>query len=249
MPSFEIIILSFASFLAGFVDAIAGGGGVVIFPVFLFLGLPVSTIVSTNKIVSTFGTSVAAYTFYKRGKVTAEVIRPALPWAAAGALSGAVTILLLPNEFLKPVVSILIIAVALYCFFRPNLGSENKYHGLQSNQRWILFAGAFGLAFYDGFFGPGTGIFLTFFFIQVFKFDFVGAAGNTKILNLVSNFVSLLYFLTQGTIRFDLGIPMAVANVLGGYLGARTAISRGSAFVKWLYIIMAAATAAKLLLF
>lgn len=92
------------------------------------------------------------------------------------------------------------------------------------------------------------GIFLTFFFIQALKFDFVRAAGNTKVLNLISNVVALSYFLTQGKIRYDLGIPMALANMIGGYLGAHAAIAKGSSFIKWIYIVMAALTAGKLAL-
>ncbi len=242
----ELSILMVAAFAAGFVDAVAGGGGVIVFPAFLFLGLPVADIVGTNKLVSTLGTSVASWTYFKKGKVSSEIVRAALPWSVVGALAGAMLIVCLPNEFLRPVVSVLIIAVALYCFFRPNLGAESSYAGLTKRSITILRAGAFALAAYDGFFGPGTGIFLTFLFIHSFKLDFLRASGNTKILNLTSNVVSLLYFLTQGNIRYDLGIPMAAANILGGYIGAHTAISKGNSFVKWLYILMAILTAGKI---
>lgn len=242
----EIIVLTLAACIAGFVDAVAGGGGVITFPVFLFLNLPVANIVGTNKFVSTFGTSVAALTFFKKGKVSPEIVRVALPWSICGALGGAVAVLLLPNEFLKPVVSFLVIAVAVYCFIRPSLGSEHNYQGLDARGTRMLRCAAFGLAAYDGFFGPGTGIFLTFFFINGLKFDFVRAAGNTKVLNLISNVVPLAYFLTQGNIRFDLAVPMAVANIFGGYVGAHTAVLKGNSFVKWVYILMAALTAAKL---
>ncbi|MBN8550242.1 MAG: TSUP family transporter [Deltaproteobacteria bacterium] len=244
----EILLLSVAAFVAGFVDAVAGGGGVVTFPVFLFLNLPVSQIVGTNKFVSTAGTLIATLTFFKKGKISPEILRLALPFSVAGALLGAVTVLLLPNEFLKPVVSVLIIGVALYCYIRPNLGAQHSYTGLTPRSSRLVCAAAFALAAYDGFFGPGTGIFLTFFFINVLKFDFVRAAGNTKALNLISNVVPLLYFLTQGTVRFDLAIPMALANIVGGYCGAHAAIRKGNSFVKWIYVTMALLTAGKLIL-
>ena len=162
----EIIVLSCASLLAGFVDAIAGGGGVVTFPVFLFLGLPVSQIVGTNKLVSTAGTSVAALTFLKKGLMQREVVGAALPWTFLGAIAGAATVLMVPNDFLKPCVSVLVVAVALYCYFRPQIGLDHTYEGITPRTRMLLVVAGFGLGFYDGFFGPGTGIFLTFFFIK-----------------------------------------------------------------------------------
>ena len=243
----QTLVLSIASFIAGFVDAIAGGGGVITFPTFLLLGLPIAQIVGTNKLVSASGTTVAAYTFLKKGMVQTEVILPALPFTFIGALAGAASILVLPNEFLKPAVSVLVIAVALYCYFRPAVGADHLYEGLSKRSRAITQLAAFGLGFYDGFFGPGTGIFLTFFFVKALGCDFLRATANTKVLNWMSNIAPLIFFLTQGNIRFDLGIPMLIANIAGGYLGAHTAISKGSIFIKWIYLIMAGLTAAKLL--
>ena len=243
----EILVLSFAALIAGFVDAVAGGGGVITFPTFMFLGLPVSQIVGTNKLVSTAGTSVAAYTFLRKGHVQKEVVNVAWPFTFVGALLGATIVLILPNDFLKPFVSFLVISVALYCYFRPALGIAHSYERLSKKSRLITQIAAFFLGFYDGFFGPGTGIFLTFFFIGILRCDFLRATANTKVLNWISNIVPLIYFLTQGNIRFDLGIPMLVANIIGGYVGAHTAISKGSKFIKWIYIIMAVLTAGKLI--
>lgn len=244
----EILILSFASLIAGFVDALAGGGGVITFPVFIFLGLPVSQIVGTNKLVSTAGTTVAAYTFLRKGYVQMDIIKVALPFTFVGALLGAAAVLILPNEFLKPFVSLLIITVAIYCYFRPTLGATNSYKNLSKKSKVITQIAGLLIGFYDGFFGPGTGIFFTFFFFGILHCDFLRATANTKVINLLSNMVALIYFLFQGNIRFDLGVPMLIANILGSYLGARTAISKGSKFIKWIYLIMAALTAGKLIL-
>lgn len=244
----EIALLSLAALVAGFVDAIAGGGGVVTFPVFLYLGLPVSQIVGTNKLVSTAGTAVAVVTYIRKRLIQKELVLPALPFAFVGSLIGAVLVLRLPNDFLKPLVSILIVAVALYCFFRPSLGIEHKYDGISKRRLLLLLLSMLLIGAYDGFFGPGTGIFMTFFFVRVIGCDFLRSTANIKVINWTSNLASLLYFLTQGNIRFDLGVPMLLANMAGGYLGANTAIQKGSGFVKWIYIVMAAATALKLLL-
>jgi len=242
-----ILLLTLASLAAGFVDAVAGGGGVITVPALIMAGLPVPAVVGTNKFVSVSGTTVAAWTFLRRGYVQGEVIRTAWPFTMAGALLGAATVLVLPNAFLRPLVSVLVILVAVYCFFRPALGQHNDAAPLTSATRNLTRLAGLALGFYDGFFGPGTGIFLTFFFVGVLQCDFLRATANTKILNWMSNIVPLAYFLFQGIVRFDLGLPMLAANVLGGYLGARTAIARGSAFIKWIYLAMAAMTAGKLI--
>ncbi len=243
----EILLLSLAALIAGFVDAVAGGGGVITFPVFLFLGLPVSEIVGTNKLVSTSGTTVAAFTFVKKGMAQKEVVRSALPFTIVGAMIGAASVSALPNDLLKPCVSILVILVAMYCYFRPAIGMDHLYQGFSTRARFLTQGAAFGLGFYDGFFGPGTGIFLTFFFIKALGCDFLRATANTKVLNWTSNIVPLLYFLTRGNVRFDIGIPMMIANIVGGYLGAHTAISKGSKFIKWIYLVMAVLTGVKLI--
>ncbi|MEW6713234.1 MAG: TSUP family transporter, partial [Candidatus Riflebacteria bacterium] len=238
----EILILVIASLLAGFVDAVAGGGGVITFPAFILCGLPISEIVGTNKLVSVSGTSVAAMTFINRGMAQREVVFPALLFTGIGAVSGAAIVLKLPNEFLKPWVSVLVIFVAIYCYFRPELGADHNYSGLDATGHFSLWFAALALGFYDGFFGPGTGIILTFFFIRFLGCDYLRAGANTKILNWTSNIVSLVFFLTYGTVRFEIGIPMIFANVAGGYLGARTAIAKGSRFIKWIYLSMAVLT-------
>jgi len=244
----EILFLSLAALLAGFVDAVAGGGGVITFPTFLLLGIPVSEIVGTNKLVSTAGTTVAAATFLKKKLPQKEILVTAIPFTIIGALAGAVSVLALPNDFLKPIVSILVIIVALYCYLRPALGIEHTFEGLTSRSKKLTMFTAFIIGFYDGFFGPGTGIFLAFFFIKFLGCDFLRATANTKILNWASNIVPLTYFLVCGNIRFDLGVPMLLANIVGGYLGAHAAISKGSQFIKWIYLAMAILTGAKLLL-
>lgn len=244
----EMLLLVIASFVAGFVDAVAGGGGVITFPTLLYAGLPISEIVGTTKLINTAGTTVAAITFFKRGTLNREIIKLALGFTVIGSLIGAATVLSIPNDFLKPCVSTLVICVALYCYLRPSLGVESRYQGLNAKTSLFVIAAALLIGFYDGFFGPGTGIFLTFFFIRVIGCDFLHATANTKVLNCVSNLVPLVYFLSKGNIRFDIGVPMLCANLLGGYLGARAAIAKGSGFIKWIYLVMAMLTALKLLI-
>ena len=248
MDYIPIIIASLAALVAGFVDAVAGGGGVITFPTLLMLGLPVSQIVGTNKFVSTCGTSAATYTFWRNGFISREVGVRAVPVVVVGSLLGAYLVLALPNDFLRPLAGTLTLAIALYAFFRPKLGAEHGYQGLTAPLTVKLLLAALIIGFYDGFFGPGTGMFLTLFFVRVLKMDFVNAAGNTKLLNLVSNVVPLTYFLFSGVVLFNYAVPMAVGNLIGGYLGAHAAVKVGPQLVRWIFIIMAAALSIKLMI-
>ena len=242
----EVLIATAAALAAGFIDAIAGGGGVILFPTLLLLNLPVPQIVGTSKITSTCGTSIAAYAFWRSGKLTPELLKVALPFTAAGAFAGAWLLLEIPSDFLKPIASALIFALAVYLSFRPALGAKDEYRGPTRTIWATVLVSALLIGFYDGFFGPGTGMFLTYVMIRFVKLDFVRAAGNTRVLNLMSNVVPLAYFIAMGNIRYDLGIPMAIANMLGGYYGARSAIRAGPKLVRIVSICMALLLAGKL---
>lgn len=246
-PAIELLIASCASLLAGFVDAVAGGGGLITFPALMLMGLPISTVVGTNKLVGTAGSSMSAYTFIRRKQVNPELLTFGFPLACCGAVFGAYLVLQIPNEFLKPFIGVFLLLLALYFFLRPKMGIENNYSSLGRNSKYVFLSFVFFFGFYDGFFGPGTGMFLTFIFIRFLKLDFVKAAGNTKVLNFASNIASLLFFIAFGTVNFELGIPMAVCNLVGGRLGANYAIKRGSGFVRWIFLIMSLLLAAKLL--
>jgi uncharacterized protein len=243
-----VIISSLAAFVAGFVDAIAGGGGVITFPTLIMLGLPVRLIVGTNKLVSSCGTLIAAITFFKSGQVNKEIVKFALPFTCVSALIGAIVVLQVSNDFLKPLVAILVLTLAVYMTFKPQLGGTSAYGGLSSQIQITLAIGASVLGFYDGFFGPGTGMFLAYLMVRYINLDFINATGNTKCLNLASNLVPLAFFISIGNIRYDLAIPMAIANMLGGYLGAKFAIKNGPQLVRITSIVMALALVAKMIL-
>lgn len=244
--AWEIAIACVAALAAGFVDAIAGGGGVITFPTLLLLNLPVSLVVGTNKLCNSFGTLAAALTFYRSGKLNSEILVRALPFTCIGSVIGAYLVLQIPNDFLRPVASILVLALAIYLAVRPSLGQSDNYSGLTDSSKRLLVVSALVLGFYDGFLGPGTGMFLAYVMVRWIGLDFVKAAGNTKVLNLASNLVPLAYFVSQGNIRYDLGIPMALANILGGYLGAHSAIKAGPKLVRTICIVMSTILAGKL---
>jgi len=234
-----IILSSIIAFIAGVVDAIAGGGGVIVLPTLLFLGLPVDMALGTSKLISSSGTLLAATNFIRKKKFSSFVIRYNVTCTALGAGVGALCISFLDTEIIKPFISILIISIALYFFFRPKIGLVSK-HEKPSNIK-ILFSaiGALAIGFYDGIFGPGTGAFLSFMFIKLLGQDFVLANGNTKVLNLVSNLVALSIFIFYGKIAWEIGIPMACAGMIGGLVGSNIAIKKGSSWVRWIFILMA----------
>lgn len=244
---FAALILSCgAAFAAGFVDAIAGGGGIIVFPTLLMLNLPVSFVVGTNKLVSSCGTTVAAFTFLRSGNVTKSILRAVIPFTCVGALCGAFTVLQISNEFLKPFASILVLVLAGYLVLRPAFGGSDTFRELTPRLRRLAMLAALVLGFYDGFFGPGTGMFLSYVMVRWLGLDFVKATGNAKVLNLLSNVVPLCYFISAGNVRYDLGIPMALANICGGYLGAHSAIRSGPKLVRVICIAMSLLLAFKL---
>lgn len=236
------------SFIAGFVDAIAGGGGVITVPALLILGLPIDQVLGTSKLISTCGTMVAARNFISSKQYSTFVLRTALYYTAVGALIGSLTVALIDPAFLKPFISVLIITIAVYFFLKPQLGIAETIEQLDSKKKFFILCAALGIGFYDGFFGPGTGAFLMFVFVRLAHQDFLRATGNTKILNLTSNVVALIVFILAGKVIWSIGLPMAFANMIGGYFGARYAMQKGASMVRWIFIVMAVIVSAKQLL-
>ena len=231
------------------VDAIAGGGGVINLPTLMFLGLPIELVLGTNKLAGTSGTIFAASKFIREKKYSGFVIKYGIIANAIGAAIGSYSISLISPELLKPVISFLVISIALYFFFKPELGVQNTNPVYTKAKIVISVIGAFLFGFYDGIFGPGTGAFLMFMFIRIIGQDFILSAGNTKVLNLTSNVVSLSIFIFQGNVLWSVGLPMAITGMLGGYLGAKLAIKKGASWVRWIFIVMAVLVGGKLVLY
>jgi len=195
MDIITISLACIAGLIAGTVDAIAGGGGIINLPTLMFLGLPVDMVLGTNKLLSTSGTVVAATKYIGNKKYSDFVIKYCLICTCIGAGLGALCASYVSPDILKPVVSIAVIGIALYLFFKPEIGVID-YDRKHTKLKILLTSiGAFALGFYDGLFGPGTGAFLTFMFIRFLGQGFILASGNTKILNLASNIVALSIFL------------------------------------------------------
>ncbi|MFP9136533.1 TSUP family transporter [Devosia sp. XGJD_8] len=244
-----IILLALAAvgMLAGFVDAIAGGGGMIALPALLSVGLPPVAALATNKLQGSIGTAMAALTFWRRGYVSLRALLPAVLLTFAGSLSGALVVRQLDVGLLEIAVPVALIGIALYFLFAPNLSDADKAARLPFG----LFVPVMGFAigFYDGVFGPGTGSFLTIGFVMLFGLGLTRASGNTKVLNLTSNLAALAIFIPAGDVVWPAAIAMAVGQVVGGYIGARTSIRYGARVIRPVVVVVSIALALRLLFF
>lgn len=247
MDLLTILFLCAAGFLASAVDSIAGGGGIINLPALLAAGIPPHLALGTNKFASTFGAVTSAYTFTRSGRVHLPLLKYQIPCTFIGAVLGVQTVLQINQKHLSVLILVLILAIAVYTVLKKDFGSEDKFSGLHRQNLFFGTLFAFGLGFYDGFFGPGTGSFLIFLFIAVFGFDFTIAAGNSKMLNFVSNIASVLIFALNGKINYLIGIPIAVAMIIGARIGSKFAIRNGAKVIKPIFIAIALAITVKLL--
>lgn len=242
-----LVALAGVGMLAGFVDAIAGGGGLISIPVLISVGLPPVAAFATNKLQSTVGTIIAAATYWRKGFIAFGTIWPAMIFAFGGGIAGAVAVKHIDTGVLDVLVPIALIAIAAYFTFAPRLTDADSHARLPV----AIFAPVMAVVvgFYDGLFGPGTGSFMTLGFILLFGFGVTRAAGNTKAVNLMSNVGALLLFLVAGDVVWPAAIAMAVGQVVGGYLGARTGIRFGAKLIRPLVVIVSVALALRLLFF
>jgi len=242
-----LIALGAVGLLAGFVDAIAGGGGMIALPALLSAGLPPVAALATNKLQSVFGTGMAAITYWRRGFVSLKALIPAIALTYAGSLCGALVVKQIDVSILDIVVPVALIGIALYFLFAPNLSDADKAARLLFG----LFVPIMGMiiGFYDGVFGPGTGSFLTIGFVMLFGLGLTRASGNTKILNLTSNLAALTIFIPAGDVVWPAAIAMAIGQVAGGYIGARTGIRYGARIIRPLVVVVSIALAVRLLVF
>ena len=233
-----LIFLAIASGFAGFVDAMAGGGGLIQLPA-LIIGLPnkeLPLILGTNKVPSIFGTSAAARNYFKNLKPDIPLTITMMVPAFIGSIAGAAFAASVPKEFFKPFIVLLLTSVAIYTWRKPDLGmSENLKF---TNQKRLFLVALIGLliGFYDGIFGPGTGTFLVFFLVSGIGYAFLKASGTAKLVNIATNAGAILSFQITGHIWWQLGLLMAIANVSGAILGSRLAIKGGSPLVRKVFL-------------
>lgn len=234
--------------LAGFIDAVVGGGGLIQLPAVMILlpGVPLPTLLGTNKFAAVCGTSVAVQHYARHVSIDWWMIAPAAVSAGLFAFIGSHAVTLLNPVLLRPLVLVLLVGVAIYVFAVKELGLIHKAkHGPQ-RARWLAVIIGAVIGFYDGFFGPGTGSFLIFAFVGVFGFNFLSASASAKAVNWTTNVASLLYFAMNGNVLYGIGFAMAASNVVGATLGARVAIAKGSRFVRVFFLVIVCGLIAKL---
>lgn len=234
----ELPLLCLFAFLAGFIDAIAGGGGLIQLPA-LLIALPhaaVPTVLGTHKLASMAGTSVAMARYARQVEIPWRSMLPTAATACAASLLGARLVSLLPTAVLRPVIFGLLAAVAVYTFVRKDFGAVHAPRLTHAAQVWLGIGVGAVLGFYDGFFGPGTGSFLIFCFIAVFGFSFLSASASAKVVNVATNLSAVAYLAATGHVLYRLALPMAACNVVGSLVGSRLAIRRGSGFVRLLFL-------------
>jgi uncharacterized membrane protein YfcA len=237
-----VALLAIAAFAAGFVDAVAGGGGLLTVPALLAAGLPPHATLATNKGQAVFGAISSAVSFWRKDGVDRDRAPVSFGGALVGSFLGAAAVLAVPPGPLKPIVLglLLVAAVAVSIPRRSRSSSAPP-------SRWVALPIGVAIGFYDGFFGPGTGSLLIVAFVVVFGDPLVRASGNAKIANLASNLAAVSLFAWRGEILWRIAIPMAVANAIGAAIGARTAMKRGNDFVRVVVLVVVAALVGKVL--
>lgn len=247
MNDIDLMLLVLAALFAGYIDAVAGGGGLIQVPA-LFAALPgegAARIFGTNKIASIFGTANATVRYARKVDMAWGVALRTAGVAFFCSFAGAAAVDWLPKAIVRPVVMALLVAVILHTMLRRDFGKEAgvRPHAESENFRAILLGAVMG--FYDGFFGPGTGSFLIFGFVRFFGMDFLRATSSAKVVNLATNAAALAYFVPTGNVIWLVGLAMAGANIVGAQLGSRAAIRHGNGFVRWVFVAVASVLAVK----
>lgn len=234
----EWIFINAASLLAGFVDAIVGGGGLVLLPALFsaFPAAPPATLLGTNKAASLWGTGMATWQYSRRVQMRWHAMLPAAGAGFAGSFAGAWAVTHMSPDFLRKLLPFVLLAVLAYTLAKKELG---KHHTPRfSGNVEVLVASAIGLliGFYDGFFGPGTGSFFVFLFVRLLGYDFLNASASAKLLNCATNIAALGLFASKGHVWWHFAITLAIANVVGSLLGTHMALKHGTGFVRGIFI-------------
>ncbi|MGY1802365.1 TSUP family transporter [Blastococcus sp. SYSU D00922] len=242
-----LVLVLLAGLAAGFIDAVVGGGGLVQLPALLLVpGISPVQALATNKLGSVVGTSTSALTYYRR---VHPDLRTALPMAAValvGSFCGASVAALLPASVFKPVIVVALVGIGAFTLLRPSLGEVTRLRHSGRRHHGVAAAVGAAIGFYDGILGPGTGSFLVFAMVSLLGYAFLQASAKAKIVNCATNLGALLFFVPHGSVFWGLGLLLGAANMVGGYLGARTATARGSRFIRVAFLVVVTALVARL---
>jgi uncharacterized membrane protein YfcA len=241
--SMELLIVSLASLLAGFVDSIVGGGGLILVPA-LFAVFPTThpaTLFGVNKGASVWGTAVATVQYARRVDMRWAALLPAALAGFAGSFAGAWLVTVISPGFLRKALPFVLLAVLFYTLARKELGRTHAPRFTGRAETWAACTIGVLLGFYDGFFGPGTGSFFVFLFVRWLGYDFLNASASAKLLNTATNLAALILFAMKGHVWWHFALTMALANVVGSLLGTRMALKHGAGFVRVVFIVVVSA--------
>jgi uncharacterized membrane protein YfcA len=241
---FETSIVCCASFVAGFIDAIVGGGGLVQTPVLLmtFPNLSVASLLGTTKIPSFCGTAVSLQQYSRHVTIKWKLIIWIASVAFCSAMLGSMLVSSLSNQVIKPVIFAALICVAIYTYTKKNFGQQDAENIPFATALLRGIISGLLIGFYDGFVGPGTGSFLVLVFVGLLGNDFIHASAHAKMVNLATNIASIIYFSSTGNVIYTLAIPMALCNMIGGFAGTRFALLKGNKFIRIFFLIIVLGT-------
>ena len=235
----KILAMGSFSFLAGLIDSVAGGGGLIQLPALLaiFPDIPIVFLLGTNKLASSCGTALATVRFSREVEMRWRDVLPMAAGALTAAVFGALIAVNVPNRWLRPFVIALLSVVLIYTLTNRSLGEkERKTSFPPAVERRLGLCAALAIGLYDGFFGPGTGNFLILAMIFIYGVDFVHASASSKVVNLATNIGALILFFSAGTVIVPLGLTMALFNMAGAFFGVKLAILKGSKFIRILFL-------------
>ena len=239
----ELVVPVLASFAAGLVDSMVGGGGLILLPAMLatFPTTPPATLIGTNKSAGIWGTGIAAARYTRRVTLAWSWLGPAAAAALVGGFVGAWTLTLVDPALLRKLLPALLLAVLAYTVANPDLGLEHAPHPSARATRWIAVGIGGVIGWYDGFFGPGTGSFFIFLFVRLLGFDFLHASATAKVLNVATNIAALALLGARGHVWWQVGLVLAVANVIGSVIGTHLALRHGAALVRRAFVVVVSA--------
>ena len=223
--------------LSGFMNSIVGGGGMISLPIYMMMGLPTTMALGSNKVSSLMGSTVSSLAFIRNGKVNRHLMIRFIPLSFIGSICGVALAMVLPSDFLRTLVIVLLFGVCLLTIFKKDWGTYSTYRPLTGVMFFAGCVATFIFGFYDGFFGPGVGTFLIFAFLLI-GCDFIEAAGNARALNFASNVAAAGLFMYFDLVNYAYALPMGLAMIAGAYCGAKIALKKGASYVRPLFILM-----------
>lgn len=243
----ETILILLASGFAGLVDAIVGGGGLILLPA-LFATYPTAspaTLLGTNKCASVWGTSLATYQYSKRVQLAWRALLPAALFALAGSFAGAWSVTQIDPGFIRKLMPVILLVVLIYTLVKKDMGATHMPRQNKNHERVIACVIGAAIGWYDGFFGPGTGSFFIFLFVRFLGYDFLNASASAKLLNVATNIAAIILFALKGHIWWHIGLMMAITNMAGSFIGSHLALKHGTGLVRWVFVIVVGALIVK----